>query len=157
MTCPAESMKTRTDRLVCGLSHAIWDSDLVATRVTLSIGEFLWAIMLLWPGDTFTRPTYKVMSHVMHEEAWGLVLLLSAITQISIVMSTRYHHWFSRLFAGWNAALWIFLCVSMLLSVSPPPAAIGAELASACAAGWVWIRPYILSGMHRRAYGDTKY
>ena len=145
---------TRSDRIVCGLSRALWDSDLVATRVSLAIGEFLWAIMLLWPGDTFTRPTYKVMSHVMHEEAWGFILMLSAVTQITIVVCDQYHHWFSRLFAGWNAVLWCFLCVSMMLSVSPPPAAIGGELALAAAAGWVWARPYILSDMHRRAYGS---
>lgn len=149
-------MKT-SERLVCGLSRALWDSDLIATRISLALGEAFWAVMLLWPGDTFTRPTYKVMSHVMHEEAWGLVLLLSAATQLTIVITNQYHHWFSRLFAAWNAVLWCFLCVSMILSVSPPPAAIGGELALAFAAFWVWVRPYILSDMHRRAYGDTKY
>ena len=145
-----------TEKLVRGLSRALWDSDLVATRVSLAVGESLWAVMLLWPGDTFTRPSYKVMSHVMHEEAWGLLLLLSSATQLTIVMRDQYHHWFARLFAGWNAVLWCFLCVSVLLSVSPPPAAIGGELALAFAAFWVWIRPYILNDMERRAYESTK-
>lgn len=145
---------TKSQKLICGLSRALWDSDLVATRVSLAIGEFLWAIMLLWPGDTFGRPTYSVMSHVMHEEAWGMALLLSAVTQITIVMTNEYHHWFSRLFAAWNAALWMFLCASMVISVSPPPAAIGGEMALAFAATWVWLRPYILSDFYRRAYGE---
>ena len=44
-------------KLLQGLSRALWDSDMVATRVSLAIGEFLWAVMLLWPGETFDRPT----------------------------------------------------------------------------------------------------
>lgn len=141
-------------KLIHGLSRALWDSDLVATRMSLAIAEAFWAVMLLWPGDTFGRPTYAVMGHVMREEAWGLVLLLSAVTQVTIVVGDYYHNWFARIFAGWNAVLWWFLCASMMLSVSPPPAAIGGEIALACAAGWVWLRPYILSDMYRRAYGD---
>lgn len=143
------------DKMIHGLSRALWDSDLVATRVSLAIGEFLWAMMLLWPGDTFERPTYLVMSHTMSEEMWGLILLLSAATQITIVMGDYYHHGMARAFACWNACLWGFLCASMLLSVSPPPAAIGGELALAFAAFWVWIRPYILADMTRKAARDA--
>ena len=144
-----------TERAIHGLSRALWDSDLVATRVSLSIGEFLWALMLLWPGDTFGRPTYAVMSHVWGEEAWGLVLMLSAATQITIVITETFHTYFARIFAAWNACLWIFLVVSMLLSVYPPPAAIGGEMALAFAAAWVWLRPAVLREGYRRAYGST--
>jgi hypothetical protein len=145
---------TTKQKMLCGLSKALWDSDLVATRVSLALGEFFWAVMLLWPGDTFGRPTYTVMSHVMSEEAWGMVLLLSAATQMTIAVGEYFHDWWARLFAAWNAVLWGFLCVSMVLSVSPPPAAIGGEFALACAAWWVWIRPYILHGYYRKAYGN---
>ena len=138
------------DLLIKGLSRALWDSDLVATRVSLSIAEALWAVMLLWPGETFDRPTYKIMSHVMPEEAWGVVLMLSAATQITIVMMSEYHHWFSRMFAAWNACLWSFLCISMLQSVTPPPAAVGGEIALALTASWVWLRPYILRSIDER-------
>ena len=150
---------THTQKLVRGLSRALWESDLVATRVSLSIGEFLWAVMLLWPGDTFSRPTYKIMSHIMPEESWGLLLMLSAATQLTIVMTEEYHHWFSRMFAAWNACLWAFLCVSMLQSVAPPPAAVGGEIALALAALWVWLRPYILRSIdeqiEREYQGDA--
>lgn len=144
---------TSAEKMIHGISRALWDSDLVATRVSLAIGEFFWAIMLLWPGDTFGRPTYHVMSNVMSEDAWGLVLLLSAATQITIVMLESYHTLFARTFAAWNATLWVFLVVSMLMSVFPPPAAIGGEVALAAAAVWVWVRPFILSDAYRRAYG----
>jgi hypothetical protein len=143
------------DKLIQGMSRALWDSDLVATRVSLAIGEFLWAVMLLWPGETFDRPTYEVMSHVMTEEAWGLVLLLSAATQITIVAGEYFHHGLARAFAGWNACLWGFLCVSMLMSVNPPPAAIGGEVALAFAALWVYLRPMILKDIYDRVEHDA--
>ena len=138
----------RSRQLLKGLSRALWDSDLVATRISLAIGELAWSIMLLWPGETFNRPTYTVMSQAMNEELWGLVLLLSGATQITIVMTDEYHHWFSRIFAAWNGMIWAFLVVSMMISVSPPPAAIGGEIAMACAALWVWLRPSMLQGMY---------
>lgn len=138
-----------------GISRALWDSDLIASRVSLSIAEFMWAVMLLWPGDTFGRPTYTAMAYVMHEGAWGLILLLSAATQITIVMMETYHNYFSRLFAAWNACLWVFLVVSMMLSVSPPPAAIGGEVALALAAVWIWVRPLFLVEGYRRAFKST--
>lgn len=148
---------TRQDKLVHGLSRALWDSDLVATRVSLAIAEMFWAVMLLWPGDTFGRPTYHVMSHVMPEEAWGLLLLLSSATQLTIVMLETYHSYFARMFAAWNAVLWVFLCVSMLMSVYPPPAATGGEFALMLASVWVWARPYILMKGYERAYGKTDF
>jgi hypothetical protein len=141
-------------KILCGLSKALWDSDLVATRVILSLAEFFWAVMLLWAGDTFGRPTYTVMSYVMSEEAWGLVLLISSVTQMTIAIGEYFHEGWARCFAAWNAVLWGFLCISMVLSVSPPPAATGGEFALAFAACWVWIRPYILYGYYRKAYGD---
>lgn len=138
------------------ISAAIFDSDLIATRCTLAFAEFLWAIMLWWPGDTFGRPTYAVMSHVMPEDAWGLVFALSAVTQITIVAQGHFAKSYARLFAGWNAALWAYIVVSMLLSVYPPPAAISGEIALMFAAGWVWIRPAILYYYFKKAYVATR-
>lgn len=144
------------NKYIHGLSRALWDSDLVATRITLGIGEGLWAVMLLWAGNTFDRPTYAVMSHVMHEEAWALVLLLSSAMQITIVMSEQYHAVWARVFAAWNAVVWTFLCVSMIVSVNPPPAAIGGEVALAFAATWIWLRPYILAEMYNKVDRDAE-
>jgi hypothetical protein len=132
-------------KLILGLSRAIWDSDLIATRFTLALGEFAWAAMLLWIGDTFSRPTYTYMAYMMSEEVWGVVFLGSASTQLGIVLSGDVHTRFARYFACWNACLWGYTVVSMLLSVYPPPAAIGGEIALTFAAIWVWTRPYILA------------
>jgi hypothetical protein len=131
-----EHKKTAWQRLL--------DSDSVGSRITLAIGEFFWAIMLLWPGDTFDRPTYAYMATTMSEEFWGIVFLISGIIQLTIVLKNYINLW-SWYFAGWNFCLWAYVVSSMLASVNPPPAAIGGEIALAFSAGWIWLRPIILA------------
>lgn len=135
-------------------SRALFDSDLIATRITLAIGELMWAVMLIWPGESFARPTYTVMSHVTVEEAWAAIFMLSGVTQLAIVLLDDFDSRFARYFAGWNATLWIFVVVSMLISVYPPPAAVGGEIALAIAALWIFVRPFILSAGYRRAFRE---
>lgn len=138
------------NRYLHSATKALFDSDLVASRLIIALAEWFWFALLLWPGDTMARPTYLVMSHVMPEEAWAAVFMLSACMQTNIVLTQSYHSLFARTFAAFNAALWLFVVISMLLSVSPPPAAISGEIALAFASLWIWIRPYIiLEGLAR--------
>lgn len=144
--------KSGQQNLVGNLSKALWDSDLVASRLTLALGEFAWVVMLFWPGDTFSRPTYTYMALVTNETAWGVIFLLSCITQLTIVLTGDFNSKFSKYFAGWNAVLWLFVgIISPLLSVYPPPAAMGGEMALALSAVWIWARPYFLAEGLRRA------
>lgn len=142
-----------SNKFLTAFSRVLWDSDLLASRITLAFGELFWAIMLLWPGDTFGRPTYAHMSLVMNEEAWGILFLVSAVTQISIVLTNDLHSKFAKYFSGWNAALWMYTVISMLISVYPPPAAIGGEIAIALSAVWIWLRPYILAEGYSKIHG----
>lgn len=133
------------ERLVFNLSKALWDSDLIGSRLALFLSEILWAVMLLWPGNTFDRSTYSIMQMITTEEILGCLFLLTAFCQISIVLWDNIHSIFARYFSVWNAVLWVSIVVSMLLAVQPPPAAIGGEIALAFVAVWIWIRPYILA------------
>ena len=137
------------DRIISSISKVMWDTDLIASRMTLALSEFFWAMMLFWPGDTFERPTYSHMATIMNEEMWGILFLVSAVTQITIVLNNTIHSAFARYFAGWNAILWVYTVTSMILSVYPPPAAIGGELALSLGAVWIWLRPYILAKGYR--------
>lgn len=74
-----------------------------------------------------------------------MIFLLSGVTQLSIAVNGSIHHWFSRLYAGWNAVLWVYVVVAMYFSVYPPPAAISGETALAIASLWIWARPFILA------------
>ena len=133
-------------KLMTNLTKALWDSDLIATRITLAIGEFAWMVMLLWPGESFLRPTYTYMAAVTNEVTWAALFGLSCAAQVGIVMLGDFNSRFSRWFAAWNAALWVYVgVVSPLMSVSPPPAAMGGEMALAISALWVWLRPYLLA------------
>ena len=132
--------------MINNLSRALWDSDLIASRITLAIAEFAWAVMLLWPGNTFDRPTYTHMAMIFNEEVWGVLFLLSCVTQVTIVLTDDLCSRFARYFAGWNAVLWLYVgVVSPLMSVYPPPAAMGGEMAVAISAMWIWLRPYFLA------------
>jgi hypothetical protein len=138
------------------LSKVLFDSDLILTRLLLALSEFFWAVLLLWPGPTFGRPTYTVMSKVMSEEMWGAVFLASALTQFVIVFTEKYHSVFARVFAAWNAFLWMFVVISMMASVYPPPAAISAEIVMALSAVWLWIRPYLLADIYREGLSRAR-
>ena len=136
--------------LITSLSQAIWDSKLISTRITLFLAELFWAIMLFWPGDTFIRPTYTHMSILFSENIWALIFFISSTCQLAIVVTDTLHNKFARIFAAWNASLWLYVVWSMVVSVYPPPAAIGGEISLTLAAGWLCIRPYILSEGYKR-------
>ena len=129
--------------------NLLWKSNQVGTRLTLALGEFCWAVMLFWPGNTFDRPTYSHMHSVMTEEWWACLFLWSAFTQVYIVVKDRYHTFWSWQFAGWNFLLWFYTVCSMLASVYPPPAAIGGEIALTVSAGWIWLRPLITKNFNK--------
>lgn len=111
-----------------------------SARFMLAMAETIWAVTLLWPGDTFTRPTYEQMSRLMSEEWWALAFAATAIGQWIILLTGRYHTAGAIRFALWNMLLWWFVTVSMYLSVYPPPAAISGELALCFGATWVYLR-----------------
>ena len=126
------------------ISRAMFDTDLTNTRITLAFAEFLWAVMLFWPGATFNRPAYFMMSNVMSEITWGFVFLASGMVQLYIALFNHQNRAWAKVFANWNAVLWVFVVGAAMLSVSPPPAAMAGEISLACAAFWIWFRPLIL-------------
>lgn len=146
--------------MTCNLSGrvaaAIFDSDLISTRLLLAFAEFLWAVMLFWPGDTFGRPTYVLMSELATEKAWACVFGLTSCLQFRIVFGNRQHTLWAHYFALWNSLLWAVVVGSMLLSVYPPPAAIAGEISLMVAAAWVWVRPMILIHYARLAHGHAR-
>lgn len=146
--------------MTCKLSHrlsvAIFDSDLIATRLLLGFAEFLWAVMLFWPGETFNKPTYALMSALAPETVWACAFGLTSYLQLHIVLNFRQHTLWAHYFAMWNAIVWAYVVGSMLLSVYPPPAAIAGEISLMLAATWVFVRPIILQHYYRLAYEHVR-
>ena len=136
-------MKQRAN-LIEGCSSALFESDLIATRLSLAIAELLWAVMLLWPGDTFERPTYYWMSHIGSETVWAFIFLGSGLYQWYIVAAQKVRTKEAELFAWFNSLVWVSTVGFMLASVYPPPAAIGGEISLAVAAFWIAARHVVL-------------
>ena len=88
-------------RFVGGMRAALFDSDLIASRLALAFAELCWAIMLFWPGDSFMRP----MSHIAPEWCWGWAFLFTALIQFSIVAFELCKTRGAWLFAGWKTAI----------------------------------------------------
>lgn len=131
--------------MITKLSHILFESDLVMTRIILGFSELLWFILLIWQGDTFNRPTYHNMSLLFPENVWAFIFLVSAFCQFKIVLTKEFHTPFAHIFAAWNASLWIYVVGSMLLSVYPPPAAIAGEIALSFSSLLIWMRPYLIT------------
>ncbi len=126
-------------------------SDLTATRTMLAIAELLWAITLFMPGNTFDRPTYKILSNIAPETAWAFAFLLMGLVQSYILLRAEYHDRLAVWFAATNMSFWTFVCIAMILSVSPFPAAISGEIALAFGSSWVFVRSGKKMG---RRHGD---
>ena len=138
-------------RAISGMSRALFDSDLIATRLALFMAEALWSIMLFWPGSTFDRPAYSEMAKLAPELVWATAFGISAVLQICIVVYRQCCKPWAHIFAAWNALLWCASVVLMVNGVYPPPAAIGGEVAMAVSALWIAIRPAILQKGERYA------
>lgn len=122
------------------LRFILWQTDLVGTRFFLAFGAIWWGILLLWEGETFSRPTYSLMATFASETVWGILFLLQGILAgIGLVLNKNNKPLFI-LDALLGCVLWTVSCLAMLWAVSPPPAAISSEISAAFAAWWVLVR-----------------
>jgi hypothetical protein len=128
------------NRLASRLLKIALFGNMHSARFLLALAELIWFITLAWPGDTFDRPTYSVMSQIAPEMVWAAMFLTAACFQWSILLSGTYHGRVAVAFAFWNSLLWWTVVLSMYMSVTPPPAAISGELALAFGATWVFVR-----------------
>lgn len=139
------------DKIIIAATRALWDSELIASRLILGFAELFWAFLLLWPGNTIQIPMHINMLKLFDVNVWGFLFLFSSVMQFAIVVNNKLHSMPARYFAFWNMCLWIYAVLSIVTLTYPPPSAIGGEIALALAAFWIWIRPYILIEGYRRA------
>ena len=118
----------------------IFLSQLHGLRFILGLSEFIWAVTLTLPGNTFNRPTYTVMASFMSECAWAVLFAIMGLCQWFIIYKQDYHSKFAIIFAGCNSIFWWFVVMSMVVSVAPFPAAISGEVGLAVGAAWIFIR-----------------
>lgn len=140
---------TLTNDVWYAVSRLVWDTDLVASRFILAIAEFIWAIMLFLPGNTFPENKVPHLAY-LPEYVWGSIFLFSGLVQLGIVLYEHIRTNFARIFAMFNAFLWIYLVLSILIDSYPPIVGIAGEITLMLTAAWIWLRPYILAeGLYR--------
>lgn len=144
------------DNIWFSVSRLIWDTDLASGRFILAVAECIWAFMLFLPSNTFEVGKIGRESHmlaILPEIAWGFVFLISGCIQLGIVLYEHYDTKFAKIFAFFNACLWMLLVFSILVDTYPPLAGIAGEIALMLGAVWIWIRPYILAeGLYRAGF-----
>lgn len=127
----------RNKRRVLMFWQKLLDADLWPARFYIALSSIVWSILLFWPGDTFGRPTYTIMSHIASEMVWatmfGIVGICGLIT-LYFDIRNRVALFFD---AAFSCVLWTSSCAAMLMSVYPVPAAISAEITTAMLSWWI--------------------
>lgn len=122
------------------MQHILLYSDTYGVRLCLAFASLIWAVLLLWNGDTFVRETYSVMRQFAPEEVWGIAFLVHSL---GTFYSLFWEEESSKVFvvdAVLGCVLFTTSAVSMLVAVYPPPAAISSEIVAAMASWWVFVR-----------------
>lgn len=114
--------------------------DLSVMKLFLSLSAILWAILLFWQGDTFSRPTYTIMGMIMSEDMWAWSFLIQGVLSIYALATDKEGNILFLADAVLGCILWTSSCIAMLLSVYPPPAAISAEILASLFSWWVLVR-----------------
>lgn len=130
------------------LAYILWKSDLEATRLGLSIGSLLWALLLFWPGDLFSpsRTTYRLMAEIAPEEVWALAFLVQGLVMLySLLWGYRSRFSFT-VDAFFGCVLWTSSTAACFLShyqtfgTYQPPAAMAYEAVGAMFSWWHLVR-----------------
>lgn len=131
-------------KLLCRyFTGLFWSADVRPAQFMLGVASLLWAVMLIWPGNTFERQTYSVMAGIANEFVWSVAFLAVGLTNLYNVVSAFWKPWpqlLSRVDAFLTVIVWTGAVVSILLAQTPPPAAIAGEIALAGAAFWIFVR-----------------
>lgn len=116
----------------------MWTTDPTGVKFILASGSILWGLMLLWPGATFDRPAYDLMSRFASENSWGLTFLAQGMYSMYNLLFGESKSKACLLLDGiLGSVLWLGSCVCILMSMyPPPPAAISGEITLALASWW---------------------
>ena len=136
-------IKTRVRLVVALLRNMFWGTDIRPAQIMLGLSSLLWALMLVYPGNTFERQTYAVMAVLGSEYAWAAAFALVGVSQLYnsfISVLPEIPAWFSKFDTFLCFVVWATAACSILIAQHPPPAAIAGEIVMAFAAFWVFVR-----------------
>lgn len=123
--------------------HELWTRGDTRIAVVASVASgLLWATCLAFPGDTLSRPTYKLMATVGPEWCWLTAFLLLATLQFWRLYCKLTHMTaaLELIIKVMAAALWTFVAVACMLAQYPPAAAVSDTIVVAALTWWDLLR-----------------
>lgn len=124
--------------------YGIWKyGDTRVATIASIMSAYLWSVLLLWPGETLARPTYRHMQEVMpYDEYWATLFMLVGTLQLwrLYAKTSRYAIKWEYLLKIVACSMWSFVGFACMFSVYPPPAAMSDTLIIAVGCWWDMVR-----------------
>ncbi len=122
------------------LQDIFWRSPTGSARISVALGSFIWGVMLLYPGETFSRHVvYHIMSEMAQEWVWGAAFMLHSV--MLFVNGVRNTTQFCRLITNTlGAVLWVGVTMSIFVNPIPLPAIFAGHLALTVESLWILLR-----------------
>ena len=124
-------------------------SDTTPTKFMLAIAATCWAVLLYWPGDTFTRPVYKYMAEVAGADAelkWAALWTIHAAGMWWRTFANKPRPYIAFCVNSLGVLLFSGAAYSIFFTLTYPiPAAIAPDIVLALAAFWVMLRTSVNS------------
>jgi hypothetical protein len=115
-------------------------SDTRPTKFALFLGALFWAIGLMLPGDTMTRPSFIYMGTLASENVWCSLWSVYAVGMLFYTFR-RVPNAFAYMLNALGLALWSIYSLAILVQIPWPwPAGLAADGAMFFAAFWLMIR-----------------
>lgn len=146
------------DRLhiFCNRLAYLWRcGDTRPATICVIFSGFLWAGLLLIPGDTIDRPTYRHMHQIIRsDEGWAAVFLTVAMLQLwrLFAITGSRGKWLDFSLKITACFLYGFTAIACLTSIFPAPAAMADNIVVAIAAWWDLYRWDVRRGCGARYY-----
>lgn len=141
---PRPLIETPLRRFTCRIWALIAYSDTTPTRFMLALAATAWAVLLLAPGDTMTRPVYRYMADLAGSDAelkWAALWVLHATGMWWRTFSTVPRPRIALAINSLGLGLFGGAAISIYATLTYPiPAAVAPDVVLALAALWVLAR-----------------
>jgi hypothetical protein len=132
-------------------AHRFWSlvaySDTTPTRFMLALAATGWALLLIWPGDTFERPVYRFMKMIGGDNAeakWCIAWAAHAGGMWWRIFSSVPRPGWALAVHTLGVILFTSSAISIFLTLTYPlPAAVAPDFVLALAAFWVLVRTHV--------------
>jgi hypothetical protein len=146
---PRPENMTHGQTFLARVMSLILYSDTTPTRFLLAFAASAWAVLLFMPGDTMSRPVYRLMAEAVGSNAetkWAILWTIHAAGMWWRTFSSVPRPWMALAIHSLGVLLFCGSCISIYATLPyPVPAAIASDFVFAVASFWVLVRTSINS------------